>query len=72
MASTARGRSRAPQAGAEPRLAPLAFLIDMADHAGFNDAYAEFFDFDGPTRSTVAVRQLPHPHQALMARAVAS
>jgi 2-aminomuconate deaminase len=48
-----------------------AYLIDMADYAGFNEAYAEFFDFDGPTRSTVAVRQLPHPHQALMVRAVA-
>jgi len=38
------------------------FLVNMNDFAGYNKAYAEFFDkADGPTRTTVAVHQLPHP-----------
>lgn len=38
------------------------FLVSMNDFAGYNKAYAEFFDKEtGPTRTTVAVHQLPHP-----------
>ncbi len=38
------------------------FLVNMNDFAGYNKAYAEFFDVEtGPTRTTVAVHQLPHP-----------
>lgn len=37
------------------------FLVDMADFPAYNEAYAEFFDYDGPARTTVAVHQLPHP-----------
>ncbi len=38
------------------------FLVNMNDFAGYNKAYAEFFNADtGPTRTTVAVHQLPHP-----------
>ncbi len=38
------------------------FLVNMNDFADYNRAYAEFFDKDtGPTRTTVAVHQLPHP-----------
>ena len=38
------------------------FLVNMNDFAGYNKAYAEFFNKDtGPTRTTVAVHQLPHP-----------
>ena len=48
-----------------------AYLTDMADYEAFNEAYAEFFGFDGPTRTTVGVRELPHPHQRLMVRVVA-
>ena len=48
-----------------------AYLTSMDDYAGFNDAYAEYFGFDGPTRSAVAVKELPHPHQMLMLRAMA-
>jgi 2-aminomuconate deaminase len=48
-----------------------AYLIDMADYDAFNEVYAEFFGFEGPTRTTVGVSGLPHPHQALMVRAVA-
>ena len=48
-----------------------AYLTNMTDYDGFNEAYAEFFGFDGPTRTTVGVNELPHPHQRLMVRAVA-
>ena len=38
------------------------FLVNMNDFAGYNKAYAEFFNVEnGPTRTTVAVHQLPHP-----------
>ena len=38
------------------------FLVNMNDFAGYNKAYAEFFEVEpGPTRTTVAVHQLPHP-----------
>lgn len=38
------------------------FLVNMNDFAGYNKAYAEFFEkATGPTRTTVAVHQLPHP-----------
>jgi 2-aminomuconate deaminase len=38
------------------------FLASMNDFKGYNEVYGEFFDFDGPTRTTMAVHQLPHPH----------
>ncbi|MFE5159810.1 RidA family protein [Streptomyces sp. NPDC056697] len=38
------------------------YLVNMNDFGGYNDVYAEFFDENGPTRTTVAVHQLPHPH----------
>ncbi len=38
------------------------FLVNMNDFADYNKAYGEFFDKEtGPTRTTVAVHQLPHP-----------
>ncbi len=38
------------------------FLVNMNDFSGYNKAYAEFFNAEtGPTRTTVAVHQLPHP-----------
>ncbi|MCL2914535.1 RidA family protein [Shewanella corallii] len=47
------------------------FLVNMNDFGGYNRVYAEFFDFDGPTRTTVAVHQLPHPHLLIECKAVA-
>jgi len=38
------------------------FLVNMNDFGGYNEVYAEFFDYDGPARTTVAVHQLPHPY----------
>ncbi len=47
------------------------FLVDMNDFAGYNDVYGEYFGYDGPTRTTVAVRELPHPHLRIEIKAVA-
>jgi 2-aminomuconate deaminase len=38
------------------------FLVSMNDFGEYNRVYGEYFDFDGPARTTVAVHQLPHPH----------
>jgi DNA-binding IclR family transcriptional regulator len=48
-----------------------AFLVDMDHYSRFNEAYSRFFDHEGPTRTTVAVRALPNPHQLLMIKATA-
>ena len=47
------------------------YLVNMNDFAGYNDVYGEYFDYDGPARTTVAVHQLPHPHLLIEIRAVA-
>lgn len=47
------------------------FLVSMNDFAGYNEVYGEYFDNDGPARTTVAVHQLPHPHLLIEIRAVA-
>lgn len=47
------------------------YLVSMNDFAGYNEVYGEYFDYDGPTRTTVAVHQLPHPHLLIEIRAVA-
>lgn len=38
------------------------FLVNINDFKGYNETYAEYFDYNGPARTTVAVHQLPHPH----------
>jgi 2-aminomuconate deaminase len=43
----------------------------MRDFGAYNQAYAEFFGPDGPTRTTVAVRELPHPELLIEIRVVA-
>ncbi|HWR15321.1 MAG TPA: RidA family protein [Terriglobales bacterium] len=47
------------------------FLVNMNDFGGYNEVYGEFFDYDGPARTTVAVHQLPHPHLLIEIKAVA-
>ncbi len=48
------------------------FLVNMNDFAGYNEAYAEFFDKEtGPTRTTVAVHQLPHPDLVVEIKVIA-
>lgn len=48
-----------------------AFLVNMNDFTGYNAVYADYFDYDGPTRTTVAVHQLPHPHLLIEIKAIA-
>ncbi|MGO9803119.1 MAG: RidA family protein [Steroidobacteraceae bacterium] len=47
------------------------FLVSMDDFAGYNEVYSEFFGFEGPARTTVAVAQLPHPQLLIEIKAVA-
>ena len=48
------------------------FLVNMNDFAGYNKAYAEFFNAEtGPTRTTVAVHQLPHPDLVVEIKVIA-
>lgn len=47
------------------------FLVNMNDFGGYNETYGKFFDYDGPTRTTVAVHQLPHPHLLIEIKAMA-
>ncbi len=47
------------------------FLVNMSDFGGYNEVYGEFFGYDGPARTTVAVRELPHPHLLIEIKAIA-
>ncbi len=58
-------------AGLEDVVDVTSFLVSMNDFGGYNEVYAEYFDFDGPTRTTVAVHQLPHPHLLVEIKVVA-
>ena len=48
-----------------------AYLVNMNDFAAYNEVYGEYFGHEGPTRTTVAVHQLPHPHLLIEIRAMA-
>ena len=43
----------------------------MNDFKGYNEVYGAYFGFDGPTRTTVAVHQLPHPHLLIEIKGIA-
>jgi 2-aminomuconate deaminase len=47
------------------------FLVNMNDFGGYNEVYGEYFDETGPTRTTVAVHQLPHPLLTIEIKAIA-
>jgi 2-aminomuconate deaminase len=47
------------------------YLVNMNDFAGYNEVYGDFFGYDGPARTTVAVHQLPHPHLLIEIKAMA-
>ena len=50
-----------------------AFLVSMKDFAGYNSVYNRWFDAaTGPTRTTVAVAELPHPHLLIEMKVIAS
>ena len=47
------------------------YLVNMNDFTGYNEVYGEYFSYDGPARTTVAVYQLPHPQLLIEIRAMA-
>jgi 2-aminomuconate deaminase len=47
------------------------FLVDMKDFGGYNEIYGQYFDEQGPARTTVAVHQLPHAQLLIEMKAVA-
>lgn len=47
------------------------YLVNMADFDAYNEVYGSIFDESGPTRTTVAVRELPHPDLLIEIQAVA-
>lgn len=47
------------------------YLTDMADYPSMNAAYNRHFGPDGPARTTVGVRALPHPDMVVEVKAVA-
>lgn len=48
-----------------------AYLVNMNDFGGYNEVYGEFFGYEGPARTTVAVHQLPNPLLLIEIKAVA-
>jgi 2-aminomuconate deaminase len=58
-------------AGLDDIVEVSSFLVDMDDFSAYNEVYAEYFDYDGPARTTVAVHQLPHPHLLIEMKVVA-
>ena len=58
-------------AGLEDLAQVTVFLVNMNDFGGYNEVYGEFFDENGPARTTVAVHQLPHPHLLIEIQAIA-
>jgi 2-aminomuconate deaminase len=57
--------------GLEDLVQVTSYLVDMADFPAHNAAYAEYFVDAAPTRTTVAVRQLPHPDLLIEIQAIA-
>lgn len=48
------------------------FLVNMNDYSGFNEVYNKFFQAEtGPSRTTVAVNQLPSPKLLIEIKAIA-
>jgi 2-aminomuconate deaminase len=47
------------------------YLMSMADFAAYNAVYSEFFGYEGPARTTVAVAALPNPQLLIEIKAVA-
>ncbi|WP_032367786.1 RidA family protein [Rhodococcoides fascians] len=58
-------------AGLKDLVQVTTYLVSINDFGGYNDVYAELFDETGPTRTTVAVHQLPHPHLLIEMQGVA-
>jgi 2-aminomuconate deaminase len=48
-----------------------AYLVNMDDFEAYNEIYAQYFDEQGPARTTVAARQLPHAYLLIEMKAIA-
>ncbi len=59
-------------AGLEDLVSVTTYLVSMNEFGGYNEIYGEFFDESGPSRTTVAVHQLPHPQLLIEIQAVAA
>ena len=61
-------------AGLEHVVDVTVFLVNMDDYAGMNEVYNGFFTDPAraPTRTTVAVKQLPHPNLLVEIKCVAA
>lgn len=61
-------------AGLEHLVECVCYLTDMGNYAGFNKAWNEYIATgpSGPSRTTVAVHQLPHPNLLIEIKAVAA
>lgn len=64
---------RTAGAGLEHCVQFSVFLVDMKDFVGYNKAYKTILTDAkaGPTRTTVAVKQLPHPNLLIEIQAIA-
>jgi 2-aminomuconate deaminase len=47
------------------------YLVNMADFGAYNEVYSEFFGYQGPARTTVAVAALPAPQLLIEIKVVA-
>jgi 2-aminomuconate deaminase len=60
-------------AGLEHVVDITVYLTDMRDYGGMNEVYNQYFTKElGPARTTVAVRELPHPNLLIEMKAVAA
>jgi 2-aminomuconate deaminase len=57
--------------GLDDLVQATSFLVDMNDFVAYNAVWAEYFDEQGPARTTVAVHALPHPHLRIEIQAIA-
>jgi 2-aminomuconate deaminase len=49
------------------------FLVDMKDYQAMNQVYNEYFDAEtGPSRTTVAVKELPNPRLLIEIKSIAA
>ncbi|HET9547187.1 MAG TPA: RidA family protein [Desertimonas sp.] len=63
---------RSVGASLEDLVTVTTYLVDMTDFAGYNEVYGQFFDeTSGPARTTIAVRELPHPHLLIEMQGIA-
>ena len=62
---------RSMDADLEDLIDMTTFLVDMKDFKGYNAVYGTYFDATGPTRTTVAVKELPHPNLLIEIKAIA-